>query len=45
MLLIKEDLYDRIIDDLPDPVNNDWSEKDLKKKKTTALINLCTDNT
>lgn len=31
MLLIKEDLYDSIIDDLPEPVNNDWSEKDFKK--------------
>lgn len=29
MLLIKEDLYDRITNDSPDPVNNDWSEKDF----------------
>lgn len=36
MLLIKEDLYDHIIYDPPDPVTNDWTKKD--KKKLSRLI-------
>lgn len=39
---MKEDLYDHIIFDPPDPVTNDWTKK---YQNARVLINLPTDNT
>lgn len=38
MLLIKENLYNHITDDPPDPVINDWTEN---YQKGNVLINFC----